>query len=132
MSEELVRQTVWAAVHQNATPVALILQRSDDVGLVLEAELPADYVLGDGVGLIRLESSELARAVQAQTLKPRVMELARVFKRVAVIVEGDLPGSDAVRAALVWMALEIGVATLHTRNAAETARYIELMATGMP
>lgn len=87
----------------------------------------ADYVLEPGMGVVRLDAGEFAKAVQTKSLGPRIDDLRQAFAGTVLVIEGEFVAVDAHREAVLSM-IELGVVVLQTRNAVDTARYLELMA----
>ena len=113
-----------------------VLEELEALGALVERQtLPvADYIISDRVGVERKTDNDFIASVTERDLFSQIQQLATNYERPLIIVEGlDLYAPrrvhpKAVRGMLAAITVDLGVPTLCSRDASETAKLLFALA----
>lgn len=132
MSEEKLLITVDMREQRSGVPAHI--ERSGKV-IVQYADLPVgDYVLSESVVVERKESVDFVNSILDRRLFGQVAHMKATYLRPVIILEGDpfltrsAINPEALRGALSWLTVIEGINLVYSKNAADTANYLEVMA----
>lgn len=95
-----------------------------------------DYVIANKVGIERKTSTDFVKSLIDGRLFDQAKRLSEAFERAVLLIEGGLSEAlryvkvrrNALLGAYVTLALDMGIAVLHSRNEEETAEVIKRVA----
>jgi Fanconi anemia group M protein len=127
-----IRPEVVVDSREGASSVAASLS---NFGLKIRfEELPVgDYIVSDQVCVERKQVKDFAASIQDGRLFQQAVNIRRTFRRPVFIIEGESLFSvslspEAVRGALISLAVDYGIPILWSRTPSETALFISRMA----
>ncbi len=132
-TKEEDKLTVYVDVREGGGPVVQELARLE-VEIVLTKLDVGDYVVSERVGIERKTVSDFVQSIIDQRVFKQLADLSRTYEAPLLIIEGEglyEKGNvkpEAVRGALVSIALDFKTPILWTRNARETAEVIRTVA----
>lgn len=125
--------TITADMRESRSGVTKRLEQGRLV-TVQYADLPVgDYILSENVVVERKEAVDFVNSIMDRRLFGQVAQMKATYARPVVMIEGDVFATrsgiahDALRGALSWLSVIEGVSLVHTRDANDTATFLEVM-----
>ncbi|MEM2046934.1 MAG: DEAD/DEAH box helicase [Candidatus Jordarchaeales archaeon] len=127
------RLTVYADVREGGSPVVQELARLG-VEVILTKLDVGDYVVSEKVCIERKTATDFVQSIIDQRVFKQIADLSRTYEAPLLIIEGEGlyerggVKAEAIRGALVSIALDFKTPIFWTRNAKETAEVIKTVA----
>lgn len=129
-----VKFVISVDMREQRSGVTRQLERSSIVTVKYADLAVGDYVLSDEVVVERKEATDFVLSIMDRRLFGQVAQMKATYARPTLIIEGDVFATrsainpDALRGALSWLAVIESVGLIFSRDANDTANFLEVMA----
>jgi len=120
-------------VREIRSGVTQLLQQNQLLRVEFE-ELPVgDFILSDEVCVERKAATDFVLSIMDGRLFGQVAQMKATYLRPIVVLEGDVFNTrsaisrESLMGAISWLNVIEGIGTVHSRSAAETAAFLEVM-----
>lgn len=110
------------------------LEKSETVAVQYVELAVGDYLLSETVVVERKAASDFVLSIMDRRIFGQVAQMKATYARPVLIIEGDIFATrseishDALRGAVSWLSVIEGISLVHTKDAADTATLLEIMA----
>lgn len=124
---------ITADMREQRSGVTQRLERSEIVSVQYADLAIGDFVLSADVVVERKEATDFVLSIVDKRLFGQIAHMKASYARPIVIIEGDAFATrsainpDALRGALSWLTVIEGVCIVHSKDANDTASYLETM-----
>lgn len=121
-------------MREQRSGVTNLLERSNIVAVEYSALPIGDYLLSDEVVVERKAATDFVLSIFENRLFGQVAQMQASYERSVIILEGDVFATRsaiepaALRGAISWLSVIQGISLVNTRDAADTASFLEVMA----
>ena len=126
--------TIVADMRETRSTIAQTLRGLPDVEVEVRELSCGDYLLREDFPVERKAAGDFVLSIQDRRLFEQVAKMKGEFGRATFIIEGDIYGTrsamspDAIRGALSYLVAIEGASILPTKNTADTAALLAVMA----